>query len=140
MCYTRRGRGSYRGRGRGNYYRMDRNSTQQHHPHLPSTAPQHSNMPYYDQSMNLMNSGMASGQGGYNDAAYHDTQQNRYDRIYTFSLNSTLQPITSNGFVKYVGQRHSIQYLFQLVININYIFQIISIFLHKTCVPVNVKT
>ncbi|XP_031620939.1 E3 ubiquitin-protein ligase RBBP6 isoform X2 [Contarinia nasturtii] len=78
--YHGRGRGSYRGRGRGNYYRQDRNSMQQqqHHQHQPGGAQQNLNVPYYDQSMNLMNTGMASGQGGYNDGIYHDTQPNRY--------------------------------------------------------------
>lgn len=105
---------------------MDRNSTQQNHSHQTSTAPQHSNVPYYDQSMNLINPGMASGHGGYNDGAY---QQNRYDRIYTFSLNSTFEPFASNGaVVKYVDQRHSIQF-FQLVFNIQTYLTIYEILL-----------
>lgn len=95
-----RGRGSYRGRGRGNYYRQDRNAAQQHHQHQqhqPSSVQQHSNVPYYDQSMN---SGMQSGQGGYNDGGYHDAPPNRYDWIYSFSLNSNCRPLVSNGFHK----------------------------------------
>lgn len=113
-----RGRGSYRGRGRGHishFYRQDRNMMQQQHhhhqqqqgppphsqhPHQQSShqAP-HSNVPYYDQSMNLMNSNMQTGnQGGYNDpGVYHDT--NRYDWIYTFSLNINRQSTELNAFV-----------------------------------------
>lgn len=45
------------------------------------------NVPYYDQSMNLMNTGISSGQGGYNDGVYHDAP-NRYDRIYIFPRKS----------------------------------------------------
>lgn len=50
--------------------------------------------------MNMMNPGMQSGQGGYNDGVYHDAPPNRYDRIYTFSLNSNCQPFESNSFDK----------------------------------------
>lgn len=89
-----RGRGAYRGRGRGNYYRQDRNSMhQQHHLHQSGGVQQNPNMPYYDQSsMNLMNTGMASGQGGYNDGVYHDTQPNRYDWNYIPSKNFIIKP------------------------------------------------
>lgn len=54
---------------------------QQHQPGMGQHNP---NVPYYDQSMNLMNTGISSGQGGYNDGVYHDAP-NRYDRIYIFS-------------------------------------------------------
>lgn len=119
FCHSSRGRGTYRGRGRGNYFRQDRNSTHQHH-HQHQTAPgqPHSNVPYYDQSMNVMNTNMTGsgggggGQGGYNDGVYHDAQMNRYDRIYIFSKNDSLnQSFTINAFYKInnIDQMHSIQ-------------------------------
>lgn len=73
-------------------------------------------MPYYDQSMNLMNTGIASGQGGYNDGVYHDAPPNRYDWIYIFSRKfNYCELLTSNSFVKSIDQKHSIQ-CFQLYI------------------------
>lgn len=66
--------------------------------------------------MNLMNTGIASGQGGYNDGVYHDTPPNRYDRIYIFSRNfNYCELFTSNGSVKSIEQKHLIQ-CFQLYI------------------------
>lgn len=65
-------------------------------------------MPYYDQSMNLMNTGIASGQGGYNDGVYHDTPPNRYDRIYIFSRKFNYCDLfTSNGYC--IDQKHLIK-------------------------------
>lgn len=95
-----RGRGSYRGRGRGNYYR---NSNQQHHQHQ-SSAQQHSNVPFYEQSMNLMNSNMQSGQSGYGDGGYHDAPPNRYDWIYSFSQNFKCSPFNANDFDRFANE------------------------------------
>lgn len=107
-----RGRGSYRGRGRGNFYR-DRNAMQ-HHQHQPSAPQSHPNVPYYDHSMNLINANMASGQGGYNEGVYHDAQPNRYDRIYIFSKNFIDEPILrKNGWVKCIAD--SIQHFIRCI-------------------------
>lgn len=70
-------------------------------------------MPYYDQSMNLMNTGIASGQGGYNDGVYHDTPPNRYDRNYIFSKKSISKSFASNGYIGKFYQKHLLQ-CFQL--------------------------
>lgn len=104
-----RGRGSYRGRGRGNFYRQDRNASQQHHQHQHGVTQQHPNVPYYDQSMNLMNTGMAGNQGGYGDGVYHDAPSNRYDRIYIFSKKFVRESFSSNGSVGNFDQRHLFQ-------------------------------
>lgn len=110
--YYSRGRGSYRGRGRGNYYRQDRNSAQQHHQNQGQHNP---NVPFYDQSMNLMNPNMASsGQGGFNDGIYHDTPMNRYDRIHIFSKINIKKPFKLNGYDENNDQMHSIK-CYQLV-------------------------
>lgn len=70
------------------------------HPHQQSLhqAP-HSNVPYYDQSMSLLNPSMQTGsQSGYNNpGVYHGA--NRYDWIYTFSLNINRQSTELNVFV-----------------------------------------
>lgn len=86
-----RGRGSYRGRGRGNYYRQDRSVHHSHHhqqqqqqPHIPPHVP---NDPYYNQAPMNQQSNMPSG-GGYHEAAYHDMQPNRYEHIPKLNVNN----------------------------------------------------
>lgn len=90
-----RGRGSYRSRGRGNYYRQPTN--QAHQP--PGAQLPHSNMPYYDPSMNMMNpsaggGGSGSGSGPYRDNSYQDIQQNRYETFTPFDTQSIRERLT----------------------------------------------
>lgn len=70
-----RGRGLYRNRGRGNYYRHPAP-----HQQLPMAQHSHSTMPYYDPSVNLINT-----RGGpYRDSSYQDIQHNRYETVTPF--------------------------------------------------------
>lgn len=88
------------GQQQPHHHHQQHGPPQSHHPHQQSShqAPPHSNVPYYDQSMNLLNQNMQTGgQGGYNDpGVYHDA--NRYDWIYKFSLNNQRQSTELNAF------------------------------------------
>lgn len=73
-----RGRGLYRNRGRGNFYRHPAP-----HQQLPMAQHSHSTMPYYDPSVNLLNN-----RGGpYRDSSYQDIHHNRYETVTPFDKN-----------------------------------------------------
>lgn len=92
----RRGRGSYRGRGRGNFYRQDRGG--QHQMQASHTMHhQAPNMhPYYNQPANAMqpNAGV-----NYHDANYHEMQANRYEMF---------KQITTTNFNYHVNDKRKL--------------------------------
>lgn len=66
---------------------------------------QHSNMPYYEQSSNLMNTGA----GGYHDGSYQDIQPNRYEKINQFTtINHSSRSFTSNVIQNYKNDGNDI--------------------------------